>query len=115
MLVGIFAALVLAGGVSYFASSAPDGLDATTLKGCTVDEATGEITGGQCIAQTAKEHELAGSWLGDYGISGIEGTTGVAGVIGVVITFAIGLAIFWGARRRRARGESAPSTSETRV
>ncbi len=113
VLVGIFAALVLAGGVSYFASGAPDGLDATTLKGCTVDEATGEITGGQCIAQTAKDHELAGGWLGDYGVNGIEGTTGIAGVIGVILTFAIGLAIFWGVRRRRSRdGDASTHASE---
>lgn len=99
---GIVAALVLAGGVSYFASGAPDGLDAATLKGCTVNDA-GEITGGSCIAQRAEEHELSGSILGDYGFNGIDGTTGLAGVIGVAVTFAVGLAIFWAVRRRRAR------------
>jgi hypothetical protein len=94
--------VVLAGGVSYFASSSPDGLDATTLRGCTVDDA-GEITGGTCIAQGAGEHELSGGLLADYGINGIDGTTGLAGVIGVAVTFAIGLAIFWIVRRRKAQ------------
>lgn len=102
LIAGAVTALLLAGGVSYFASGAPDGLDTTVLEGCTVDEA-GEITGGTCIAQRAEEHELAGGWLGDYGISGIDGTTGIAGVIGVAVTFAIGLLIFRAVRRRRAR------------
>lgn len=96
---GIMAAMVLAGGVSYLASSAPDGLDATTLRGCTTN-AEGEITGGTCIAQGAGEHELAGGFLADYGLKGLDNTTGIAGVIGVVLTFAIGLAIFWTVRRR---------------
>ncbi len=99
---GLLAAVVLAGGVSYFASSAPDGLDATTLRGCTVNDA-GEITGGSCIAQSQGEHELSGGLLADYGINGVDGTTGIAGIIGVAVTFAIGLAIFWAVRRRKAR------------
>ncbi|HCT76676.1 MAG TPA: cobalt ABC transporter permease [Micromonosporaceae bacterium] len=99
---GIVTALVLAGGVSYLASSAPDGLDATTLRGCTTNEA-GEITGGTCIAQQAGEHEFAGGLLADYGLKGIDGTTGIAGAIGVLVTFAIGLAIFRAIRRRKAK------------
>jgi cobalt/nickel transport system permease protein len=97
---GLMVAAVLAGGVSYFASSSPDGLDATTLEGCTTDE-SGEITGGECIAQSAQDHELGGSVLADYGISGIDNSTGLAGLVGVLVTFAIGLAIFWSIRSRR--------------
>jgi cobalt/nickel transport system permease protein len=92
--------LAIAGGMSYFASSTPDGLDATTLKGCTLD-ADGNITGGSCIAQRAADHELGGGLLADYGIKGLDGSTGLAGIIGVAITFAIGLAIFWTIRSRR--------------
>lgn len=98
VLAGLGVALVLAGGVSYLAASSPDGLDATTLKGCTVNDA-GEITGGSCIAQRAQDHELGGSWLSDYGVRGLDGSTGLAGVIGVAITFGIGLMIFWLGRR----------------
>ncbi|MEV4413880.1 PDGLE domain-containing protein [Catellatospora sp. NPDC049609] len=98
---GLAVAAVLAGGVSYLASGEPDGLDATTLTGCTVD-ADGVITGGSCIAQQAQDHELGGSILADYGITGLDGATGLAGLIGVALTFAVGLAIFWAARRRRA-------------
>ncbi|WP_409364942.1 PDGLE domain-containing protein [Catellatospora methionotrophica] len=98
---GLAVAAVLAGGASYLASGSPDGLDATTLEGCTVD-ADGAITGGSCIAQRAADHELGGSFLADYGIKGIDNATGLAGLIGVALTFAIGLAIFWTVRRRRA-------------
>jgi cobalt/nickel transport protein len=42
--------------------------------------------------------------LADYGIRGLgEGplSTGLAGVIGVLVTFGVGYAVFWLARRRR--------------
>jgi cobalt/nickel transport protein len=101
-LAGLFVALVLAGVVSNFASSSPDGLDATAREGCTFN-AEGEITGGSCMAQQEKDHQLAGSPLADYGIKGIDNpyvSTGLAGAAGVLITFAIGGGLFWVARRR---------------
>ncbi|HZM76167.1 MAG TPA: energy-coupling factor ABC transporter permease [Candidatus Limnocylindrales bacterium] len=98
--VGALITLAIAGGLSYFASSAPDGLDATTLKGCTVDT-DGNITGGSCVAQRAQDHELGSGFLADYGIKGLDSSTGLAGVIGVALTFAIGLIIFWIIRDRR--------------
>ncbi|WP_312875570.1 PDGLE domain-containing protein [Allocatelliglobosispora scoriae] len=108
VIAGLVAALALAGGVSYFASSAPDGLDATTLRGCTLNDA-GEIIGGTCMAQSAQDHEFGGGFLADYGINGIDGTVGIAGVIGVLLTFAVGLGIAWTIRRRRAHA-ALPST-----
>jgi len=111
--VGALVTLAIAGGVSYFASSAPDGLDATTLKGCTVD-AVGNITGGSCAAQRAQDHELGGGLLADYGIRGLDGSTGLAGIIGVAITFAIGLAIFWAIRHRRT-SMGKPADAHARV
>ena len=99
---GLFVALVLAGVVSNFASSSPDGLDATTLEGCTTD-ADGNITGGSCIAQQAKDHQLKDGPLADYGIKGIDNpylSTGLSGVAGVLLTFAIGAGVFWLVRRR---------------
>lgn len=98
---GLLVALLLAGVVSNFASSAPDGLDSTARRGCTVD-AAGEITGGTCMAQSERDHEVGGP-LADYGISGIDNgflSTGVAGAAGVLITFALGGGLFWLARRR---------------
>ncbi|MEH1053782.1 PDGLE domain-containing protein [Micromonospora sp. CPCC 206171] len=100
--VGLLVALLLAGVVSNYASSHPDGLDSSLLKGCTVD-ADGEITGGSCPAQQAKDHELADSPLADYGIRGVDNgflSTGLSGVLGVLLTFALGGGVFWLLRRR---------------
>ncbi|MEV4725889.1 PDGLE domain-containing protein [Micromonospora humida] len=100
--VGLLVALVLAGVVSNYASSHPDGLDSSLLRGCTVN-ADDEITGGSCPAQQAKDHELADSPLADYGIRGVDNgflSTGLSGVAGVLLTFAVGGGVFWLLRRR---------------
>lgn len=104
--VGLLVALLLAGVVSNYASSHPDGLDSSLLKGCTVD-ADHEITGGSCPAQQAKDHELADSPLADYGIRGVDNgflSTGLSGVVGVLLTFAVGGGVFWLLRRRNPAG-----------
>ncbi|MFS8478584.1 MAG: PDGLE domain-containing protein [Micromonosporaceae bacterium] len=106
---GLLVALLLAGVVSNFASGSPDGLESAAQRGCVVDEA-GEITGGTCIAQAEKEHEVGGP-LADYGISGIDNpylSTGLAGVTGVLLTFAVSGGLFWLTRRRRV---AAPADS----
>jgi cobalt/nickel transport protein len=95
------AALLLAGIVSYFAYSAPDGLDSVTLDGCTVVETEdGETLEGDCIAQHARDHPLADGPLADYTVGGDDRLTGAAGVIGVVVTLALGGGLFWVLRRR---------------
>ena len=107
LLSGLFVALLLAGVVSNFASSSPDGLDSASKKGCTTN-AEGQITGGTCMAQNAKDHELGDGPLAGYGIRGIDNTYlsgGLAGVTGVLLTFAIGTGVFWLARRRRPVGK----------
>ena len=98
--------LLIAGVVSYFASSSPDGLDSATLQGCQVVEtADGEELTGTCIAQDATEHTLAASPLADYSLAGGENTGGVAGVVGVVVTLAIAGGAFWLiARSRSSKG-----------
>ncbi|MDY7088855.1 MAG: PDGLE domain-containing protein [Actinomycetota bacterium] len=100
---GLLVAILLAGVVSNFASSSPDGLDATVREGCTFN-AEGEITGGHCIAQEESEHQLGDSPLADYGVRGLgDGplSTLVAGTAGVLITFGIGAGLFWVTRRRQ--------------
>lgn len=92
-------ALLVAGGLSYFASSDPDGLDSVTLSGCTLDEA-GEPVAGTCIAQNADEHQLSDSPLADYAVGGGEGTVGLAGIIGVIVTLALAGGLFWLLRKR---------------
>ncbi len=104
VLVGLAVALLLAGVVSNFASSAPDGLDSASLRGCTVD-ADGRITGGTCIAQGTREHELAGSPFAEYAARGVNHpflATAVSGVTGVLLTFALAGLLF-GVTRRRGR------------
>jgi cobalt/nickel transport protein len=99
---GLLVALILAGVVSNFASSSPDGLDATARAGCTFN-ADGQITGGTCMIQQGRSHQLSTSPLADYGIRGIHNpyvSTGLAGVAGVLITFGVGCGMFWLTRRR---------------
>lgn len=96
------ATLLIAGVVSYFASSAPDGLDSATLQGCQVVEtADGEQLTGNCIAQHASEHSLATSPLADYAVGGQDGTGGIAGIIGVLVTVAVAGSAFWLIARSR--------------
>jgi hypothetical protein len=93
--VALLVALVLAGVVSGFASSSPDGL-----------EKAAEDTG---FAGTAQEHDLAGSPLADYGVKGIEDARlsgGLAGVIGVGVTLAVGGGLFLVLRRRSSPSET---------
>lgn len=94
-------ALICAGVLSYFASSAPDGLDSATLKGCeTVQTAQGEKLVGDCIAQHADDHALSGSPFADYTVNGDDRFTGVAGVLGVLVTALLAGGLFWFLRRR---------------
>ncbi len=98
---GLAVALVLAFGVSRYASTEPDGLE--------------KVAADQSLDAGASPHALAGGPLADYSTKGIDdpGTaTGVAGVVGVAVTFAVAGGLVWVAtalgRRRRDR-EAAPS------
>ena len=96
------ATLLIAGVVSYFASSSPDGLDSATLQGCQVTETVdGEQLTGDCIAQHATEHAMSTSPLADYAIGGQDGTGGIAGIIGVLITVVVAGSAFWLIARSR--------------
>jgi cobalt/nickel transport protein len=97
----LLAALIIAGGLSYLASSDPDGLDSVTLHGCQVVDVGGaEQLQGECIAQHARDSVTAGSPLADYSILGSDGSVGPAGVIGVLVTAVIAGSLFWLLRRR---------------
>lgn len=96
------AALLIAGILSYFASSSPDGLDSATQRGCEVVEVDGaEQLVGDCIAQGATDHHLSSSPLADYSIRGDSALTGVAGVLGVIAVFVVAGLLFRALARRR--------------
>ncbi|GAA2438948.1 hypothetical protein GCM10010191_62800 [Actinomadura vinacea] len=81
--------LVLAGIVSYYASSHPDGLE--------------KVAGDKGINAEEKDHALKDSPLGDYGVRGIDNARlsgGLSGVIGVAAVLAVGGGLFWVLRRR---------------
>jgi cobalt/nickel transport protein len=88
IVLGFAASLVLAGGVSYYASTHPDGFE----------KSAGEIG----FLDTAKESPLKDSPLAEYGVAGVENerlSGALAGVIGVGATAGISFLIFYGLRR----------------
>ncbi|MFJ8136901.1 energy-coupling factor ABC transporter permease [Streptomyces sp. NPDC096013] len=91
---GLVASLVLAGFVSFYASSNPDGLE--------------KVAADQGIDRTAEEHASADSPLADYGVRDVEDARlsgGLAGVIGVGVTVVAGTGVFWAVRRRRGTSQ----------
>jgi hypothetical protein len=84
-------ALVLAGVVSGFANSSPDGLE--------------KVAEDKGFIDTASGHDLAGSPVADYGLKGVDNARlsgGLAGTIGVGATLALGGGVFLLLRRRDA-------------
>ncbi|MFD8145247.1 energy-coupling factor ABC transporter permease [Streptomyces sp. NPDC059708] len=99
-LTGLVTALVLAGFVSFYASSSPDGLE--------------KVAADQGIDAKTREHASADSPLADYSVKDVDDARlsgGMAGVIGVGATVAVGSGIFWAVRRRRAQDLTASSTA----
>jgi cobalt/nickel transport protein len=75
IVMGVLVSALLAGGVSFYASSHPDGLEK-------VAEEIGFL-------ETAKENTNAGVVFSDYGTKGVDSeraSVGIAGVIGVLGT-----------------------------
>jgi cobalt/nickel transport protein len=74
-LIFLLVSIGLAGIVSFYASSSPDGLE--------------KVAGDIGFIETAKDHTLDNSALADYGVAGIENerlSVGIAGIIGVIAT-----------------------------
>ena len=72
--VGLLVALLLAGVVSIYASSSPDGLE--------------RVAEDEGFASEAEEHVAADGPFADYELTG-GGGTGVAGVVGVVVVLVV--------------------------
>lgn len=74
LVLGLLVSVLLAGVVSFYASSSPDGLEKAAEDVGFIDEAT--------------DSAVADSPLADYGISGVEDdrlSVGLAGVLGVLV------------------------------
>lgn len=74
-LIGLSVSLVIAGFLSFYASSSPDGLEKVAIDLGFID--------------TARESAVSKSSLADYGVAGVANerlSVGIAGVIGVVVT-----------------------------
>ncbi|MCX5448603.1 energy-coupling factor ABC transporter permease [Streptomyces libani] len=90
-LAGLAAALVCAGGLSYYASANPDGLE--------------KVAHDHGIDAKTEDHAAKDSPLADYGVKDITDprlSGGLAGVIGVGATLAVGTGVFVVVRRRRS-------------
>jgi hypothetical protein len=78
VLAGVLVALVLAGVVSFYASSSPDGLN--------------RVAEDHGIARTERRHEAAGGPLAGYRARGVADdrlATGVAGVTGALVVLVL--------------------------
>lgn len=101
LLVFAAVALAMAGVLSYFADSSPDGLETAIRQGCEVVESgSGTTLRGECIAQQAQEHAFAEGFLAGYTLGGDASWTGLAGVLGVAATGTVAGGLFWVLRRR---------------
>ncbi|MCX4396115.1 energy-coupling factor ABC transporter permease [Streptomyces sp. NBC_01767] len=99
---GLVTALVLAGFVSYYASSSPDGLE--------------KVAADQGIDKKTEEHAAKDSPLADYGVKDVSDARisgGLAGVIGVAATVVVGSGVFYVVRRRRTPDAPANPTRDT--
>ncbi|MFE2284480.1 energy-coupling factor ABC transporter permease [Streptomyces sp. NPDC059443] len=97
---GLVTAFVLAGFVSFYASSSPDGLE--------------KVAADKGIDQNVTKHASADSPLADYSVKDVSDSRlsgGLAGAIGVGATVLVGTGIFWTVRRRRAEDLTAASTA----
>jgi len=96
VLVGLLVALVLAAGVSYYASSDPDGLT--------------KVAADNGFDTEQKGHALDGSPLAGYEASGVDDgrlSGGLAGVAGVGVTFLVVGGVVLALRRAGRRTSAA--------
>ena len=96
VLVGALVEPLIAGGGSWYASSSPDGLEATAAE--------------QGFEHTAQDSASADSPLADYAVSGVDDgrlSGGLAGVIGVLLVLALAGGLTLLVRRRPARDDTA--------
>ena len=90
VVVGLLAALLLAGVVSLYAADGPDGLE--------------RVAADHGFSDEAHEHAAAGSPLADYRTRGVDderAAGGIAGVAGTLVVLGVGSGLFLVLRRRQ--------------
>lgn len=96
--IGVAAALLCAGVVSFYASASPDGLE--------------KVAHDNGIDKKTEDHASKDSPLADYGVKDISDARlsgGLAGVIGVGATLAVGSGLFIVVRRRAKKAAAGPA------
>ncbi|GAB3162010.1 energy-coupling factor ABC transporter permease [Microbispora hainanensis] len=99
---GALVAVLLAGVVSFYASSAPDGLE--------------KVAADKGLSAQEKPHTAENGPLAGYSVKGVDDqrlSNGLAGVAGVALTVAAGGGVFYVVRRRR-RGTDAMTPASAR-
>lgn len=103
VIVGLIVSLGIAGIVSYYASSSPDGLE--------------KVAEDQGFLEQAKDPVNAAIPTADYGVAGVESerlSVGLAGIIGVLVMAIVGFGLFWLLARGKKPAEgSADATTST--
>jgi hypothetical protein len=103
LVIGVLVSLVLAGGLSFYASASPDGLNR-------VAEDLG-------FHVTEEESVTGDSPLADYSVAGVDDARlsgGIAGVVGVVLVLAVGSGLAYAVRRRNRPASSTSTVSAER-
>lgn len=103
VIVGIAVSLLVAGVLSWYASSSPDGLE--------------RVAQDHGISRTTQEHRAADSPLADYGTKGVGNqrlSGGLAGVLGVAVTGVVmgGLVLLLRRRSGQTRPTDRPKTDD---
>jgi cobalt/nickel transport protein len=88
----LLVSLLLAGVVSFYASSHPDGLE--------------KVATDIGFIETAEQHTIAEGPLADYGVKGVDNerlSVGLSGVIGVIGTAGIAAGLFYFLRKDKSK------------
>jgi hypothetical protein len=98
----LLAALLIAGVVSFYASSDPDGLE--------------RVAGDEGFLSTAEDHATGDGPLADYAVTGVDDARvsgGAAGVIGAGVVLLLMGGVAYAVRRRRTGDEAADAEERT--
>jgi cobalt/nickel transport system permease protein len=100
---GLLVALVAGAGLSYFASSAPDGFEASVMRSTCAEAVDPEA----CLEAAAGEPAFTGSPLPDYSVLWLSG------LLGIAVTFVVAAGAVRAVRRRPETPSAPPRERES--